>query len=91
MSEMIERVARAIAKAEALRPDTFSYEGFAVHSPDAHARVLEAARAAIEAMREPSDDVREIMNGHAANGFVNWDDYHEAMIDAALNSPEAGR
>lgn len=46
----------------------------------------EAARAAIEAMREPTDELRQIMGAHASNGFVNWDDYHDAMIDAALKT-----
>lgn len=44
----------------------------------------DSARAAIAAMREPTEQVRNTMNAHASNGMVNWDDYHAAMIDAAL-------
>lgn len=63
MTTMIERVARAIAKADA----TSSYE--------------ELARAAIEAMREPTDSMVDA--GDQYDGCRPVDIYYE-MIDAAI-------
>lgn len=64
---MVERVARAIAKADAR-----AYE-------DAPNLFRGKARAAIEAMREPTG----AMYGAVGVGFV-WADW-DALIDAALN------
>ena len=76
MSEMVERVARAIATArgyglDANGEDTGDWQMFVDH-----------ARAAIEAMREPTEAMwREASfeNGYVTEGA--W----QAMIDAALN------
>ncbi len=67
MSEMIDRVAEAIAKVVADRT-TNDYD---IAGEIAQA----AARAAVEAMREPTDDM--IMAG-------GWDQEYRPMIDAAL-------
>ena len=76
MSEMIERVAKAIVKA---------YSG----RDDANWNVFEAeARAAIKAMREPTEAMKEAWN----RDFDGWlherieDEYHPytVMIDEAL-------
>ena len=71
MTEMIERVAEAICRAQSFLPTPVT----AVHRA--------AARAAIEAMREPTDDM--IHHGAAGSGSDRialgaW----EAMMDAAL-------
>lgn len=39
---------------------------------------------AIKAIREPTEDVAEIMSRHASNGMVDWRDLHKAFIDASL-------
>lgn len=82
MSEMVERVARAISEA-----DGAPWE----HMSDAHKRgTREAARAAIEAMREPTPAVREQLAAWSANdpgditGSANLDEMWAALIDAAL-------
>lgn len=33
--------------------------------------------------REPTQAIRQVMNDHASNGVVNWDDYVAAYIAAA--------
>lgn len=66
---MIERVARAIAKADA----TDSYE--------------ELARAAIEAMRDPTDTMMDAINEHA--GSIAPEYAYQDAIDAALNEQVA--
>mgnify|MGYP000515866537 CR=1 FL=1 len=82
MDDLVEKVARALHKhAESNRrrasgPVTDELDSWGLYVP--------AARAAIEAMREPTDDVADAMNAATANGTVNWRDYHAAMIDAAL-------
>lgn len=60
MSEMVERVARALAKADGKNPDkpawaTSRGESFGLCWRDQYA---DKARAAIEEMREPTDDMR---------------------------------
>lgn len=50
---------------------------------DGYYDLKNAVRAMLEALRHPTEKVREIMCGHASNGMVNWEDYHNAMIDAA--------
>lgn len=76
--EMIERVARAI-EATMFAPHELPITG------ELHKRYLEAARAAIKAMREPTDEMVEASNrewdgriSHRSSGA--W----QAMIDAAL-------
>ena len=74
MSEMIERVARAICEAERMNPDDAL--GGWVHWRD-------AARAAIEAMREATEEMFEM--GHSE--LIEGGDIHSAwhaMIDQAL-------
>lgn len=76
MSEMVERVARAIAEAR-----------FGIGCPvDGDDRI--AARAAIEAMREPTDAMVDAAYGRERTGTErgNW----RAMIDAALTETQAG-
>lgn len=81
MSEMVERVARAIAEAR-----------FGIGCPvDDDDRI--AARAAIEAMREPTEAmarvaVDDILSWPGIGAFLNWNDLaasrYRLMIDAAI-------
>lgn len=83
MSEMIERVARVIGA---------SYDGEAdpVLTPNNWARAVEAARAAIDAMREPSKEMllaaetpityNSRYQGISPSPHVAW----RRMIDSAL-------
>lgn len=84
MDSMVERVARAICKTRFLNGGDEDDDGWDSATPGIQSDYMANARAAIEAMREPTDAMREIMGSHASNGMVNWDDYHDAMIDAAL-------
>jgi len=86
---MIEKVARA------LYPNAFERGGVFI----AHAE--NKARAAIEAMREPTDEmivaavnateevdwVRGLFGGSYDNATQVFSDSHKAMIDAALSEP----
>jgi hypothetical protein len=73
MSEMVERVARAIAYSETADPEIWS-------------AFVEVARAAIEAMREPTEqmaDIGDTATGYpiyAVSGYTVW----RSMIDEAL-------
>lgn len=86
MNEMIERVARALHAQtfpEVCRGDEAWLQAAWESSEFDRARHLAAARAAIEAMREPTDAMcaetrSEWVSGHEAGGI--W----RAMIDAAL-------
>lgn len=79
MSEMVERVARALAKKDEF-PAEFWLE------------FIEPARAAIEAMREPTGPMKEvggqkaydIANCHPSAGDDECVDIYRAMIAAAL-------
>lgn len=81
MNEIIERVANAIEQTM-----------FAPHelplAADLHERYLETARAAIEAMREPTPEMIEAW-GTTPNIGMNWEIYARdkwrAMIQAALD------
>ena len=72
-SEMIERVARAIRPALSFdAPVSLSHE---------------AARAAIDAMREPTKGMIEVGRNAIGSDFDHWaapDDTWRTMIDAAL-------
>ena len=77
MSEMIERVAKAIDAAANDAAD--DYEEYC--SPR---MALAAARAAIEAMREPTDEM--FRDGQEISELKMAEETWWAMIDAALNS-----
>ena len=76
MDDMIERVARAIGRAELLPDDADRHwKRFEIH-----------ARAAIEAMREPTEAMCEAADVVECNQpECIW----QAMIDAALNESAA--
>lgn len=77
MSEMIERVARAIAEKYAPAVDQ--------NAPYARIMMREAAKAAISAMRESTEAMETAaMDVALDNGGWDIDVYH-ARIDAALN------
>lgn len=80
MTDMIERVARAIS------PDCWDTSDWTMrpHNSAARHNAKRAARAAIEAMREPTDAMVQagINEGHKCG---NW---YPAMIDAALQPKE---
>ncbi len=89
--EMVERVARAI---EPLFDWTIDGRlGNDNGAKDAHAARLEVARAAIEAMREPTDnmlDAPEYEDDHCDARYMLAADFvraWHAMIDAALSKP----
>lgn len=92
MMSMVERVARAIAL-----DDSEGYDIWADTSQDVRSIYLTNARAAIEAMREPTEfmyraaykeqDDSAIHNYGASPTF---DDYWSTAIDAALNEQVAG-
>lgn len=87
MSEMVEKVARGICVARGLDPDNGVIHG-GKRYPAAWMANVAPARAAIEAMREPTREmilagVHDIPGG-AASGVPVW----RAMIDAALQGAE---
>jgi cytochrome c556 len=78
---MVERVARAITKAYGWSNDDESWEAF-----------TDEARAAIAAMREPTEGMRKAVEKaendmgvcHAAYEHIDWDEAWPVAIDAAL-------
>jgi len=81
MSEMIERVARAIFRAD--YPE--EGEGSEIAWEKRAHWYSEAARAAIEAMREPTEEMSEAGNVPTYQWVDNTaDDVWSRMIDAAL-------
>lgn len=84
MNPKIEEIARALCRAAGINPD--SQLGF-LNSDKAWERYVESARAAVTAMREPSEAVRDA--GKMAHIFVNGriprvDAIWNAMIDEML-------
>lgn len=79
MSEMIERVARAIHESSSKWP----WAGMSNMNKDDRRK---DARAAIEAMREPTEEIRDAWAAHAArtDGAASARGYHDAMIDASI-------
>ena len=79
---MIERVARAFCGSAGLEWDNMPNSNFdgAMVGTITRLGVLNGARAAIEAMREPTD-----MMSAASDWFDDGDAKWRAMIDAALN------
>jgi hypothetical protein len=98
MMDAIERVARAIAEdiETSLPPRTkMAWEELTL---PARATMLRRARIAIEAMREPSEEmitvgVDDALKGPGIGAYLNWRDYvasrFRLMIDAALNPQTA--
>lgn len=94
MSDMVEKVARAIAK-EIDCVDWTAPDNTMSHSERLNAIALDAARAAIEAMREPTEEMCDA-GGAYLNGFDALGEHtaayaargtFEAMIDTALEGP----
>lgn len=77
MSEMVERVARAVAEF-----NEFSWE----HCAQSH--WIDLARAAIEAMREPTEEMIRVGVKYD-HECAEADGIYRAMIDAALNGAKA--
>lgn len=73
MSEMVERVAKALVDADC------SAEGLTFKELSLH-----MARAAIEAMRDPTEPMKEAGELHVRVGHIATEKY-KAMINAALN------
>lgn len=78
---MIERVARALMSAQESRDLDYA-------SPMVREAYMFAARAAIEAMREPTDAMVDAMEEHA--GTIAPQYAYEAAIGAALNEQVSG-
>lgn len=81
---MVERVARALCVAAGHDPDSPTCDVFSLDDPDCiypWAGFRAQARAAIEAMREPTDEMKAVVywveNSDLPSGW-------RAMIDAAL-------
>jgi hypothetical protein len=95
MSEMIERVARALAANSDFAQMTMAtVEAREVYAGNVWRMFVPKARVAIEAMREPTeamlDAARDVTNGQAF--FANYPRkidamVHRSMIDAALGQP----
>lgn len=94
MSEMVERVAKAIYEADGVWSLAFPWPtmGSDGQSPDNYRRI---ARAAVEAMREPTEDMRfaggnsiaypsVYMGGPGEARMRAASQYYTAMIEAAL-------
>jgi hypothetical protein len=83
-SEMIERCARAIYE-KRNGPGCSPW----ANRPKGHKDpYLADARAAIEAMREPTDDMRDAaFDTHFPMSLNQVQEVYRAMIDAALSSP----
>lgn len=82
-SGLVERVARAID------PDAWDTEKLVGARQFAQAKALRQARAAIEAMREPTE---AMILAHSENGGLDFSEHVKtdwrAMIDAALSTSE---
>jgi hypothetical protein len=84
MSEMVERVAEALAQSfretvVKVSGDSWEQTGVTLPSKEVWERY---ARAAIEAMRKPTDPMLD-----AGNKLYMLDECWEAMIDAAIADP----
>jgi hypothetical protein len=79
MSEMVERVAKAIAKCA---------PAIDQRAPYAKIMMLEAAKAAIKAMREPTEAMIEAGQEGELGRAESVEMIYTAMIDAALAPPE---
>lgn len=83
MSEMVEKVARAMAeKSKARQPGMHTLNSLPM---DGKEDFLEMARAAIEAMREPTEAMVKSGSSMYCNEY-EAPDIWEDMIDAALTS-----
>jgi hypothetical protein len=79
---MVERVARAIWETREGRFPPRVQQRFGEGEPWTHAATMAEARAAIAAMREPTDEQRNAY--YRMRGTVMMDAEWNAMIDAAL-------
>lgn len=82
MSEMVERVARAICKARFSNGGNADDDGWDDAPEKFKDEYLAEARAVIEAMREPTNAM--MLAAHQLEHPV-FDDIWETMIDAALS------
>ena len=83
MSEMVERVARAIRAV--MTPE--AHPAFDDMGPTLRDLYASYARAAIEAMREPTEDMFGAwLVVQESSEALQWDACWRAMIDAALTS-----
>lgn len=81
MGEMLDRVARAIAKAE--HGEDFNFGIHWAMNPPNRSRCEAMARAAIEAMRSPPEAILDALNRRAqCEGFIpeGWNDAINAML-----------
>jgi len=78
MSEMVERVAKAIHQ------ERFGGKLIWGHYPDSEKACLEEARAAVEAMREPTESMISKGYDHVDYGGAHIESAWRAMVDEAL-------
>lgn len=91
MNEMIERVARAIYAAQWNDPHCAPPIPFEDAVQDPRHSLVEMAKAAIEAMREPTKAMLEAANTVIVGDFIEHKSdeaylYYRAIIDAALQA-----
>jgi hypothetical protein len=90
MTEMVERVARAIKERLAEIEDVYFRDDGSDCTIDGHVDIEDLARAAIEAMREPTQEILDAPAvPNALGDDENYSDIdvreaYQAMIDAAL-------
>lgn len=87
MIDMVERVARAIARASNDDPDGLT--GSLLNEDERYwQHYVKQARAAIEAMREPTKDMRSAA-AYYLGQTIDISELYSAMIDAALGKVTA--
>lgn len=84
MSDMVERVARAICEREGYDIESLKAGKYGEHA-NTWQDFLDDARVAINAMREPTEAMAN--EGHGGNPVKSY----QAMIDAALGTVEGDR
>lgn len=94
MTEMIERIARALCRDDGLDPDSDWTAGKAAYRdlPQEMKAMWSCyepkARLAIEAMREPTDAMEQaFLRACDLSGACLWKTAYRTLIDAALEGP----
>lgn len=87
MTGMVEKLARALAQADGFHPEAVSND---CDSQPAWKLYVSQSRAALEAMREPTEEMVKYAEEHSRDPAYSHDrtDW-QAMIDAALKENKA--
>ena len=81
MTDMIERVAKAMAENDSGPMDSAL---FAIHWREFGEGYIDSARAAIAAMREPTPEMCKVMYEFGPCAYMETNEVMAALIDAAL-------